>query len=373
MADRLLMTLRLLVLLLGSALVTAAAQDGLQVQVRDVASIEGVRENALIGYGLLAGLNGTGDRRQTLFTTQTLASILLRMGVQVPASAVRVNNVAAVFVTASLPPFARSGTRVDVTVSSVGDAKSLEGGLLLLTVLRGPDGQVYATAQGPVTVGGFAAGTAGNSKQVNHPTVGRIPNGAVVERDAPNDLDKLNTQTLILASQDFSVAQEIAAAINSEFNAAVASALDSGRVEILTKPIPAQNLPALLARIEKVPVTIHPKAKVVVNERTGTVVMGREVKLGAVSILQGSLSVEISTEMGISQPLPLSNGETRSVAQPNVKAEQSKARRIELRQGATVEDLVSGLQMIGASTRDVISILQAIKAAGALRADLEVI
>jgi len=349
------------------------AQDSLRVQVRDIVSIEGVRENSLIGYGLIAGLNGTGDRRQTLFTTQTLASVLLRMGVQVPATAVRVNNVAAVFVTASLPPFARSGTRMDVTVSSVGDAKSLEGGLLLLTVLRGPDGQVYATAQGPVTVGGFAAGAAGNSKQVNHPTVGRIPGGAVVERDSPGEIEKLSRLTLILTHQDFSVAQEIAVAINNEFQAAIASALDSGRVEVQTTSLPAQNRPALLARIETLPVTIHPKAKVVVNERTGTVVMGRDVRLGAVSVLQGNLSIEISTEMNVSQPQPLSNGETRRIVQPNVKAEESKARRVELREGATVEDLVGGLQLIGASTRDVISILQAIKAAGAMQAELEIL
>jgi len=364
---------RLCALILGLMVTTAAAQDGVRVLVRDIASVEGVRENSLIGYGLVAGLKNSGDSQQTLFTTQTLASVLLRMGVQVSGPSVRVNNVAAVFVTASLPPFARSGTHVDVTVSSVGDAKSLEGGMLLLTTLRGPDGQVYATAQGPVTIGGFAAGVAGNSKQVNHPTVGRIPEGAIVERDAPNDIAKQLSQQLILVSQDFSVAEEIATAINSDFNAPVASVIDSGRIEILTKTIPAQNLPALLARIETLPVTIHPKAKVVVNERTGTVVIGRDVKLGAVSILQGNLTIDISTEMGVSQPPAFSSGQTKRVEQSSVKAEETKARRVELHEGATVDDLVTGLQAIGASTRDVISILQAVKAAGALRAELEVI
>jgi flagellar P-ring protein precursor FlgI len=286
--------------------------------------------------------------------------------------------VAAVFVTASLPPFARSGTHVDVNVSSVGDAKSLEGGLLLMTSLHGPDGQVYATAQGPVTIGGFAAGNGGNSKQVNHPTVGRVPSGGIVERDAPNNIEAQPTQQLILADQDFSVAEEIAKAINSDFNAPVASVLDSGRIELLTKNVPAQavspqSLPALLARVEMLPITIHPRAKVVVNERTGTVVIGRNVKLGAVSILQGSLSVQISTEEGVSQPQPFSKGETARVNQTTVKAEESKARRVELKEGSTVDDLVSGLQAIGATTRDVISILQAIKAAGALPAELEVI
>lgn len=363
------MCLLVVVLLLSSA----SAQDKVRVLVRDVAAVEGVRENLLIGYGLVAGLKNSGDSQQTIFTTQTLASVLLRMGVQVPGPAMRVNNVASVFITASLPPFARSGTHVDVTVSSMGDAKSLEGGMLLLTSLRGPDGQVYATAQGPITIGGFAAGLTGNTKQVNHPTVGRIPGGAIIERDAPNNIDHLPSQHLILASQDYSVAQEVAAAINSDLNAPVASVLDSGRVEIATKAIPAQNLPALLARIEMLSVTIHPQAKVVVNERTGTIVIGRNVKLGAVSILQGNLSIEISTEMGVSQPPPLSNGETKRVEQPAVKAEDPKARRVELKEGATVDDLVTGLQEIGASSRDVISILQAIKAAGALRAELEVI
>ena len=257
----------------GFLVLPAVAQEGVRVLIRDIASFEGVRENSLIGYGLVAGLKNTGDSQQTVFTNQTLANVLLRMGIQVTGPAVRVNNVAAVFVTASLPPFARSGTRLDVTVSSVGDAKSLEGGMLLLTTLRGPDGQVYATAQGPLTIGGFAASATGNVKQVNHPTVARIPAGAIVERDAPNNIDKLPTQRLLLASEDFSVAQEIAAAINTELNDPVASALDAGRVEILTKAIPAQSLPVLLARIETLPLTIHPRAKVVVNEHPQTIAL----------------------------------------------------------------------------------------------------
>ena len=297
-----LICLFVLVVLAGSAV----AQDGVRVLVRDIATIEGVRENSLIGYGLVAGLKNTGDSQQTVFTNQTLANSLLRMGIQVTGPAMRVMNVAAVFVTASLPAFARSGNHLDVTVSSVGDAKSLEGGMLLLTTLRGPDGQVYATAQGPLTIGGFAASATGAVKQMNHPTVGRIPGGALVERDAPNDIAKLPSQRLLLASEDFSVAEEVMKAINAELNAPVATALDGGRIEIQTKAAGTQDVPALLARIETLPVTIHPKAKVVVNERTGTVVIGKQVKLGAVSVLQGNLSVEISTEMGVSQPAPFS-------------------------------------------------------------------
>lgn len=348
------------------------ADTNVRVQIRDIASVEGVRDNALIGYGLVVGLNGTGDRRQTYFTTQTLASVLQRMGVQVPAAAIRVNNVAAVFVTATLPPFARSGTRLDITVSSVGDAKSIEGGLLLFTPLRGPDGQVYATAQGPVALGGYTAGLTGNSKQLNHPTVARIPEGGLVERDAPTVLPGENL-TLLLSNQDFGASEAVARAINTEFAAPIAKAADSRRIEIAMDRIPAQNVPSFLARVEVLPVTIQPKARVVVNERTGTVVIGKDVKLGAASILHGTLSIEISTEFGVSQPAPFSYGSTERVNQPNVQAQESQARKIELAEGASVEDLVNGLQKIGATTRDVISILQALRSAGALQAEIEIL
>lgn len=349
------------------------AGTGMRVLIRDIATVEGVRDNALIGYGLVAGLNGTGDRRQTLFTTQTLASVLQRMGVQVPPTAIRVNNVAAVFVTASLPPFARSGTRLDVTVSSVGDAKSIEGGMLLLTTLRGPDGEVYATAQGPVALGGYTAGVSGNSKQLNHPTVARIPAGGLVERDAPLEIGKLDRLTLILAEQDFGTAEAVAKAIDNELGIPAARVADGRRIEITTEKLPAHNIPALLARIETLPVTIQPKPRVVVNERTGTVVIGKDVKLGPVSILQGSLSIEISTEFGVSQPAPFSDGTTAAIAQPTVRAQETPAKRVELAEGASVEDLVNGLQRVGATTRDVISILQALRTAGALQAELEII
>lgn len=349
------------------------AETDMRVLIRDISTVEGVRSNALVGYGLVVGLNGTGDRRQTIFTTQTLSSVLQRMGVQVAPGAIRVNNVAAVFVTASLPPFARSGTKLDVTVSSVGDAKSIEGGLLVLTALRGPDGEVYATAQGPVAVGGYAAGGGGNSRQVNHPTVGRVPAGGLVEREGPSQSPNLSVLNLLLEEDDFPIAETVAAAINSDLNTAVARVADGRRVELDLTRIPAQNPYALITRIEMLPITIHPKAKVVVNERTGTIVIGSDVKLGSASILHGTLTIEISTQFGVSQPAPMSNGETVPLAQPSLNTEDSKARRIELGAGATVQDLVGGLQMIGATTRDVISILQALKKAGALRAELEVI
>lgn len=375
-----------------------------RVLIRDLASVEGVRANPLLGYGIVVGLNGTGDRRQTVFTTQTLAGVLSRLGVQIPAASVRVNNVAAVFVTSSLPPFARPGTVLDVTVSSIGDAKSLEGGILLLTPLLGADGQVYAAAQGALTIGGYSTGGSGNGKQVNHPTVGRIPEGGLVERDTSVDLRGLTKVSLLLANESFGTAEAVAAAVNREFNAPLATAVDSRRVEVVlagtgaftgtgnrtgTKPVivsgfasaaggtdgtgPKVSIPALIARIERLPVAVEQRAHVVVNERTGTIVMGRDVQLRAVSILHGSLSVEIATHPLISQPAPFGQGDTVVASETKIKAQDAPARRVELGEGATVEQLVNGLQAIGATARDVIAILQALKAAGALEADLEVL
>jgi flagellar P-ring protein precursor FlgI len=361
-----------LVLLLLAALIAVAAEP-VQIKIRDLATVEGVRENPLIGYGMIVGLAGTGDRRQTVFTTQTLASVLQRMGAQIPASAVRVNNVAAVFVTANLPPFARPGTQLDVTVSSIGDAKSLEGGLLLLAPLYGADGQIYAAAQGPVAVGGYSAGGAGNSKQVNHPTVGRIPAGGRVERALPFSFDRLLPVNLLLREPDFSTAGEISDAINRLFGHEVATARDGGRVEVNAASTGVANLTSVLAKIENLAVTVHRRARVVVNERTGTVVMGQDVRLGAVSILHGGFSVQISTEFEVSQPQPFSQGKTAVVGQQEVQTKELAARRVEIGEGASVDQLVNGLQNMGATARDVISILQAIKAAGALDADLEVI
>jgi len=341
--------------------------------IRDVVSVEGIRDNPVLGYGVVVGLKNTGDKQQTLFTNQTLANILQRMGVQTPAGSIIVKNVAAVFVTASLPPFARPGTRLDVTVASAGDARSLEGGTLLLTPLYGADGQVYASAQGPLTLGGFSEGGGTNAKQVNHPTTGRIPGGGLVERDSSLDLHTLPKLSLLLNDPNFSTAEEVANAINKEFQRELASVIDSRRVDIDTAGPETQKLPALLARIENLSIVVHHRARVVVNERTGTVVMGKDVRLGAVSILHGNLSIEVATQFLVSQPNPLSRGKTEVVPETNIKADEAPARRIELAEGASVEQLVNGLQKIGATARDVIAILQAIKSAGALEADLQVI
>lgn len=366
-----------LVLAMATATFSAGQNVERKLLIRDIASVEGIRNNSLIGYGLVVGLKGTGDKQQTYFTIQTLASILQRMGVEIPPtvlqSTVQVKNVAAVFVTADLPPFARPGMPLDITVSSAGDARSLEGGLLLLTPLYAADGQVYAAAQGPLVVGGYAAGTGTNSKQVNHPTTARIPNGALVERDSALDLTKLHQFSLLLNEASFTTVEAVAAAINHELDAAAAKVIDSRRVEIQPPASGNQDLPALLARIENLGVEVRRKAKVIVNERTGTVVLGQDVRLGAVSILHGSFSVEVSTSYTASQPNPLAGGQTELLPETRLKAGESPARNVALGEGASVEELVTKLQTIGATARDVVSILQAIKAAGALEADLEVI
>lgn len=353
---------------------TEQTRPSRQVRLRDISSFEGVRDNLLIGYGLVAGLKRTGDSQQTFFSTQTLANIMARMGLQIPVSSVQIRNVAAVMVTATLPPFARPGTHVDVTVSSVGDAKSIEGGILLLTPLHASDGRVFAEAQGSLTIAGYTAGTKANSVVVNQPTVGLISNGAIVERDVSVDLSHMNMISLLLNDPDFTVSNDAAVAINKAFGNGVAHAVDGSRVSINPFGIAPDGIPALLAKIEDIAVNIPPVAKVVINERTGTVVLGRDVSLGACSILQGSLAVDITTTYQVSQPAPFApNGQTTTVPQTSVQAQSAPAQEVTLREGATVEDLVRGLQAIGATSHDIVAILQAIKAAGALQADLEVI
>jgi flagellar P-ring protein precursor FlgI len=348
-----------------------------KVLIRDVATVEGVRDNSLIGYGLVVGLKGTGDKQQTYFTVQTLASVLARMGVEIPAavqqSILQVKNVAAVFVTATLPPFSRPGMHLDVTVSSVGDARSLEGGLLLLTPLYAADGRVFAAAQGPLVVGGYAIGSASNSRQVNHPTVGRVPGGGLVERDSSLDLTHLNRLSLLLNDANFSTAEAVAGAINHEWSRPVASVVDSRTIEVKVADADSASVPAMLARIESLQVEVRRKAKVVVNERTGTVVMGKDVHLGAVAILHGTFSIEVTTTLSASQPTPQAEGQTVVMPQTTVNTSETPARNVELSEGASVEQLVTRLQAIGATARDVVSILQAIQAAGALDAELEVI
>jgi flagellar P-ring protein precursor FlgI len=346
-------------------------------RVKDVATIEGIRDNQLVGYGLVVGLRGTGDSSQTVFPAQTLISALERMGVTVPqtgsnsASNMQVKNMAGVFVVATLPPFSRPGYKMDITVSSAGDARSLDGGILLMTPLYGPDGQVYAEAQGALVLGGYMATSGGNSKQLNHPTTARIPGGALVERPGPFELKQMHTVSVVLNDADFHTAERMAAAIDRALGSTRAHVIDSRRVEVSAAP--DEDVAALLDRIEAVEVEVFPRARVVVNERTGTVVIGGTVRLQPVSILHGGLSVNVISETMVSQPNPLSTGTTQVVQQTTLQAQDKPVNRIDLKEGATVEDLVQELQRTGAGARDVISILQAMKEAGALEADLEVL
>jgi flagellar P-ring protein FlgI len=342
-----------------------------QARIKDIASIEGIRDNQLVGYGIVVGLQGTGDSQQTSFPTQTLAATLLRMGVSVPAASIRVQNLAAVFVSATLPPFARPGTKLDVTASSAGDARSLEGGLLLMTPLYGADGKIYAQAQGPLVVGGYSVNVNGNVKQLNHPNTARVPFGAMVERGVPLDLEGRHQFSLLLNDADFRSAEAMATAINRDLGRSAAHVLDSRRVDLTVAN--GEEIPSLLARVESIEVPLYPRAKVIVNERTGTVVIGGTVVLQPVSILHGGLAVNVVSDFLVSQPNGFSSGTTQVTQQTRVDALDKPVNRIELKQGATVDDLVRSLQTIGASARDVISILQAMKSAGALEAEIEVL
>jgi flagellar P-ring protein precursor FlgI len=374
MFRKILMILAALVALPVAAKPPAAIDSPRGSTIKDLTTIQGVRDNPLVGYGVVVGLNRTGDSQQTIFSTQTLSNLLRTMGVQVNPTSIMVNNVAAVFVTAELPPFARPGMKIDVTVASAGDAKSLSGGMLLMTPLKAADGSVYAVAQGPLTLGGYSVGANGNSKVVNHLNVGRIPEGGIVERDTAVDLAQMSKISLLLRDPDFAAARDIATAINKELGKDVARPLDSRRIDVIGIPQTVGAVHDLMARIGSLPISVHAAAKVVVNERTGTVVLGGAVTLGACSILHGNLAIEVITRFEVSQPTPLSTGgQTEVVPQTQVQATEAPAQLIQLKEGATVEELVRGLQTLGASARDIVSILQAIKAANALQGDLEVL
>jgi len=350
-----------------------AAETVHKVLLRDITEIAGVRDNQLVGYGLVAGLNRTGDTQQTYFTVQTLANALTRMGVQIAPGVVVVKNVAAVFVTAKLPPFARPGMKIDVTVSSVGDAKSITGGVLLLTALRASNGSVYAEAQGPLVIGGYTEGASGNIRSVNHPTVGRISDGGIVEREAAVDLTRFHIVSLLLLNSDFTAARDVADVINKEFGKPIATAIDSNRIDVNVADSGESSVPILISRVQNLSIDAHPPARVIVNERTGTIVMGGDVRLSPVSVIHGSLTIDVQTATVVSQPPPFSGGETKTVTETRLSVNDAPAQSIQLQEGANVDELIKGLHAIGATSHDIIAILQAIKAAGGLQADLEVI
>ena len=345
----------------------------LAVRVKDLADIEGVRGNQLVGYGLVVGLNRTGDRvQQNLYARQTLQNLLERMGISTEGNTLKPENIATVLVTANLPPFARQGSKIDVTVSSIGDARSLQGGTLVLTPLKGIDGQVYAVAQGSVSIGGISAGNSGNSVEINHPTVGRMPNGATVERAVPVELGANNQLNLVLRNDDFSTAARLNQIINVKFGWGTAKALDGRNIEVKIPKNFEENRVGFIAELESLRITPERIAKIVINERTGTIIMGRDVRLSAVAISQGGITVRIGTEYEVYQPGPLTNVKQDTVVpQTTVEVKEKKAESIILPDGATIDEVVRGLRTLGVSARDVISILQAIKSAGAMNADLE--
>jgi flagellar P-ring protein precursor FlgI len=351
-----------------------SAVQAAPVRLKDLVSIEGVRDNQLVGYGVVVGLAGTGDKQTTIFTTQSLANMLEKMGVAVAPGSIKVANVASVIVTATLPPFAQPGTKIDATASAIGDAKNLQGGILLMTSLRGANGQTYAVAQGPVVTGGFVAGRGGASQTVNHPTVGRLPEGATIERAAPSVEPTVNVR-LQLRTADFATSARIAEAINKKFSGGtpIAHAENSGLVAVIPPPEWKDRSTEFIADIEDVKVEVDRSARIVVNERTGTIVMGNDVRVSPVAILHGNLTVEIQTNLLVSQPNIASQGTTEVVPETKVTAKDEPTHNVVLKEGATVEELVRALTAIGSSARDIIAILENLRAANALNADIEVI
>jgi len=371
--QRILPAIGLLIAVFPSVLYCQQTGAVTTARVKDLADIEGVRSNQLIGYGLVVGLNRTGDKvQQNIYAKQTLQNLLERMGISTDAATLKPENIATVLVTATMPPFVRQGSKLDVTVSSIGDARSLQGGTLILTPLKGIDGQIYAIAQGSVSIGGISAGNSGNSVEINHPTVGRVPNGANVERAIPAELAANNQIVLVLRNEDFSTAAKLNEVINTKFGAGTAKALDGRNVEVTLPAKFADNRVGFIAELENLRLTPEKIAKIIINERTGTIVMGSEVRIAAVSISQGGVTVRVGTQYEVVQPNPLSkNGETVVVPTTTVEVKEKNIESVVLPDGATVEEVVRGLRTLGVSARDIISILQAIKSAGAMNAELE--
>jgi len=341
-------------------------------RIKDIASFEGVRENQLIGYGLVTGLAGTGDKGNA--TLQSIANMLLRMGVTVRPADIKAKNTAAVMVTATLPPFPRPGIKIDAVVATIGDAKNLQGGSLLLTPLKGPDGTVYAVAQGQVSTGGFSAGGGGTSVQKNHPTTGKVPQGVIIEKDPDFMFGAGGEIKLFLHKPDFTTASEITKKINEALSFEYASTLDPSTVRLKLPPEYHTRVVELITRIECLDVPVDLPARVVINERTGTVVIGDKVRISPVAIAHGSLTIEIKTEYQVSQPYPFApkGSETVVVPQKDVTAKEQKASLAEV-SGVSLGEIVRALNSLGVTPRDLISILQALKASGSLKAELEII
>ena len=340
-------------------------------RLKDMASVKGVRSNQIIGYGLVVGLRGTGDKAGARFTTQSLRSLLAKMGIALDPNAIRVANVAAVMVTADLPPFARSGAEIDAVVSSIGDAQSLEGGMLLMTPLLGNDGEIYAIAQGAVAVGGFSVEGGGASVSQNHPTVGTLVGGAIVEREVAYSLVGRDQFEISLHNPDFTTAQRTASRINEAFKAPVASARDSGTLDLTIPEAFRNNVVGFLARVETLDVTPDKAARIILNERTGTIVMGDRVRVSTVAVSHGNLTVIVNRTNQVSQPAPFGGGQTTRLQNTEIEAFEEQANLSVIEDTVTIGELVRALNAMGTTPTDLISIIQAIKASGALAADVE--
>jgi flagellar P-ring protein precursor FlgI len=350
----------------------AFGAQGATVRLKELADIQGVRENQLFGYGLVVGLAGTGDTEQVVFTSQAIAAMLGRFGARIDKKDVRVRNVAAVMVTARLPAFARPGARIDVNVSSMGNARSLSGGTLLLTALNGPDGAVYAVAQGPVQAGGFEVSAAGSAVTKNQPTSGNVPNGGLVEKLAPGEFGKGNI-VFQLKQPDFTTASRVAAAIDKELGGEHAKALDSAAIEVKVEADQKDPV-GFVARLEKLQVDADQRARIVVSERTGTVVLGEQVRIRPVAVAHGGLQIAVREKPVISQPNAFSRtGNTVARETADIETTETNNGAVALPATTSVQELVKALNLLGAGPRDLIAILEAMRAAGALDADLEVL
>lgn len=366
---------RFLTTTLGLLLLALLGQPAsvLAARIKDIAQLEGVRGNQLVGYGLVVGLNGTGDSAATQFTVQSLVSMMERLGVTVNRSQVKVDNVAAVMITAELPPFAKAGSTIDVQVSSIGDADSLAGGNLLMTPLKGPDGNVYAVAQGPLAVGSLAFGGKAAKVQKNHPTAARIPGGAFVEREVPFAMDPSAALNYRLRQPDFTTVSRMASAINTFFKGELARPVDGGSLSVQIPASYQGRQIDFIAAVEGLAVTPDAVAKIVVNEKTGTIVMGEGVRIATVAVSHGNLNLVISESASVSQPGPLSGGSTVVVPETEIQVREEEGNLVVLPMGVSIGEVARALNAIGATPRDLIAIFQAIKAAGALQAELVII
>lgn len=363
------------VLLLGLCAMVPApwGKEAGAARIKELAGMVGARSNQLVGYGLVVGLDGTGDKKDSRIMILSMMSMLQKMGLTLDAKDIKVENVAAVMVTADLPPFAKQGSRIDALVSSMGDAQNLQGGTLLYTPLMGADGNIYAVAQGAVSTGGFSASGAGTKVQKNFPTVGRVVSGVLIERDVQAQLTENGAVTFALHQPDFTTACRVADAINQTMRDTLASPKDGGTVHVVVPPLYKERLVEFMTTLESIEVKPDRVAKIILNERTGTVVMGDNVRISTVALAHGNLSIEIKEQPQVSQPMPFSNGQTTVTPDTQITVKETKSPIFLMEAGVSIGDLVKALNALGLTPRDLMAILQAIKAAGALEAELEII